>query len=74
MNLDITTCKGEGCKAKESCRRFLTYKEAVVNDADRIWLMSPPYKTEENGEQSCEMYWGENQTNMLEQLEEINKK
>lgn len=62
MNLDITTCKGEGCKAKESCRRFLTYKEAVLNDADRIWLMDSPVKTNEKGEQSCEMYWGEKQS------------
>ncbi len=60
MNLDITTCKGEGCKAKESCRRYTTYKEAVLNDADRIWLMSPPFKTDEDsGGQSCEMYWVE---------------
>jgi len=61
MNLDITTCKGEGCKAKESCRRYTTYKEAVLNDENRIWLMSPTFKTDEDGGQSCEMYWGEKQ-------------
>lgn len=60
---DITKCVGTDCSVKEMCYRYT----APVNDFRQSWLYECPLK--EDG--SCDMYWGENQENILNQLKNI---
>jgi len=60
---DITMCPGTGCPHKEKCYRF-TAKPSDYQS----YFMTPPIK-----EGKCDMYWGENQINIWNQLKEILK-
>jgi len=64
MSPDITMCKGTDCPAKESCYRFT----ATPNEFRQSYFMEPPIK-----DGKCEMYWGENQMNIWNQLKDIMK-
>jgi hypothetical protein len=61
---DITMCVGTDCPHKESCYRFT----ATPNEYRQSYFMSPPIK-----DGKCDMYWGENQINIWNQLKEIVK-
>lgn len=59
---DITKCRGTDCPLKEHCYRY-------TSKADEHWqsyFVEPPYK---NGK--CEMFWGENQEQILINLQDI---
>lgn len=56
---DITMCKGGGCPLKEKCSRFT----ATADEHRQAWFIDVPY---EDGK--CEMYWGENQDSIYNQL------
>jgi hypothetical protein len=59
---DITLCKGGECPLKETCRRYTT-----PPNPERQWMfMTIPYD-----EGKCNMYWGENQDNIYNQLKKI---
>jgi len=60
---DITMCLGTNCPHKEKCYRF-TAKPSDYQS----YFMSPPIK-----EGKCDMYWGEDQINIWNQLKEILK-
>ena len=56
---DITMCKGGSCPLKEKCKRFTS-----TFDLERQWVFADvPY---EDGK--CDMYWGENQDSIYNQL------
>lgn len=61
---DITMCKGTGCPFKEGCFRY------TANPSDYQWFFkTPPFK-----EDTCEMYWGDLQSDIWNQLKDIVKK
>jgi hypothetical protein len=60
---DITMCPGTNCPHKEKCYRF-TAKPSDYQS----YFMTAPIK-----EGKCDMYWGENQINIWNQLKEILK-
>jgi hypothetical protein len=57
-------CKGTNCPHKESCYRFT----AKSNKYRQAYFIEPPIK-----DGKCDMYWGENQINIYNQLKEIVK-
>lgn len=59
---DITMCSGEGCPAKDGCYRHT----AEPNGLMQSYFVDPPI---EDGK--CEMFWGDTQTSIWEQLQEI---
>lgn len=61
---DITMCVGTDCPHKESCYRFT----AKPNEYRQAYFTEPPIK-----DGKCDMYWGENQMNIYNQLKEIVK-
>lgn len=61
---DITMCLGTGCPHKETCYRFT----AKPSEYRQAYFMEAPIK-----EGKCDMYWGENQINIWNQLKEIVK-
>jgi hypothetical protein len=61
---DITMCVGTDCPHKERCYRFT----AKANEYRQSYFMNPPIK-----DGKCDMYWGENQINIYNQLKEIMK-
>lgn len=56
---DITMCKGGSCPFKEKCGRFT----GTANEHRQAWFIDVPY---EDGK--CDMYWGENQESIYNQL------
>jgi hypothetical protein len=68
---DITKCKGEGCPIKEQCYRFT----AVDSYDMQSYFVEPPFKIIEQNDDytkmSCDMYWGENQETIFNQLKDI---
>lgn len=61
---DITMCPGTDCPHKEFCYRFT----AKPNEYRQAYFTEPPIK-----DGNCDMYWGENQINIYNQLKEIVK-
>jgi hypothetical protein len=59
---DITMCKGGECPFKEKCKRFT----ATADEHWQSYFIDIPY---EDGK--CDMYWGENQDSIYEQLKTI---
>jgi hypothetical protein len=60
---DITMCKGEGCPIKNNC-----YRNIAKPSEYQSYFEESPF----DGER-CEMFWGENATQVYEQLKEILK-
>ena len=56
---DITMCKGGSCPFKEKCARFTS----TADEHRQAWFIDVPY---EDGK--CDMYWGENQDSIYNQL------
>ena len=56
---DITMCKGGSCPFKEKCARFTS----TADEYRQAWFIDVPY---EDGK--CDMYWGENQESIYNQL------
>jgi len=64
--MDIDKCDGKNCQTKEICLRFTTkYKEHKLE-------IKAPFKIED-GKFTCDLFWNETQTNIIDQLEEIMK-
>ena len=63
---DITMCTGEGCVAKQDCKRFT--EEA--NPYRQSYFVEPPWKVTGPSTFSCVMFWGETQCGIMETLEE----
>jgi len=61
---DITMCEGKGCPIKNHCYRHI----AKPNEFRQAYFEESPF----DGER-CEMFWGENATQVYEQLKEILK-
>jgi hypothetical protein len=61
---DITMCKGTNCPYKESCYRFT----ATPNEFMQSYFIEPPFK-----DNYCEMYWGDTQHEIWNQLKDIMK-
>jgi hypothetical protein len=59
---DITMCKGGECPFKEKCKRFT----ATANEYYQAYFIDVPYDN-----YKCDMYWGENQDGIYEQLKTI---
>jgi len=59
---DITKCEGEGCPIKEKCTRFT----ATANEFRQAYFTDSPIK-----DGKCEMYWGEGNDNIMNQLNSI---
>jgi hypothetical protein len=59
---DITKCKGTDCPLKENCYRFT----AKSNDVYQSYFVDPPIK-----DGKCDMFWGETQKEILNQLKNI---
>ena len=67
--MDITKCTGEGCALKEICKRYT----AEANPYRQSFFTDTPFKIEDNV-LTCDMYWGESNDSILDQLLEITKK
>lgn len=66
--MDITKCSGEGCLIKDKCFCFTS----KANPLYQSYFVEPPFKKTED-KFSCEMFWGENQDQIMETLEGIFK-
>jgi hypothetical protein len=62
MSPDITMCQGTNCPFKDSCYRH----KAKPNEIYQSWFVEPPIK-----DGKCDMYWGKNAENTLNQLKDI---
>jgi hypothetical protein len=62
MSPDITMCQGTNCPLKDSCYRY----KAKPNKIWQSWFTESPIK-----DGKCDMYWGENAENTLNQLKDI---
>ena len=61
--MDITMCSGKGGDFKERCFRF------TAKPSDRqSYFVNPPIK-----DGKCDLFWGENQENILKMLQDIVK-
>jgi hypothetical protein len=60
---DITMCMGTNCPYKEGCYRF-TAKPGDYQS----YFMTPPFTKD-----GCEMYWGDAQSQIWNQLQDIVK-
>jgi hypothetical protein len=60
--MDITMCKGTNCPFKDSCYRH----KAKPDEIYQYWFVEPPIK-----DGKCDMYWGKNAENILNQLKDI---
>ena len=58
---DITKCKGQGCPAKELCKRY-TAEESFLQS----YFLEAPIK-----DNKCDMFWGENAEAIFNQLNKI---
>lgn len=65
--MDITKCEGKDCPLKESCYRF-TAKEDKAYKAYKSYFAEPPFEAGK-----CEMFWGESQNGIYNQMKEIMK-
>jgi len=63
--MDITLCKGNGCLLRDKCKRA-TSKPSEMQS----WFTDEPFRIVD-GKFTCEMFWGEPQTEILNQLKEI---
>lgn len=64
--VDITKCSGINCPIKSSCHRYTA-------PSDPLWqsmLLTPPF-TINNGTFNCSMFWGVQQTSILDELKNI---
>jgi hypothetical protein len=61
---DITKCIGTNCPHKEKCYRFT----APADKYAQAYFTEPPIK-----DGKCDMFWGEAQISILNQLKEIVK-
>lgn len=79
MSTDYTSCPGNGCPIKEQCYRFFGPKEPLWQS----YFDEIPGNWIETGELDpmghvvtrfdCEMFWGETQTSIMNQLKDIMK-
>ena len=60
--MDMTFCKDTECPYKGTCKRY-------SDSAETMWRFT---ESPRNGDK-CEMYWGENQQNIMDKLESIVK-
>ena len=60
---DITMCDFQGCPHKEKCYRFT----APADEYYQAYFAEPPIKADG----TCDMFWGQTQTDILSQLKEI---
>lgn len=67
MNSDITICSGDGCPVKEHCVRFLTPPDEHL----QAYFLKPPGKRDKKGIWECDMFWGERQEAIMNQLKNI---
>ena len=65
---DVTMCSGQGCLIKDRCKRYTSF----ANQSYQSYFMKPPF-TMKGKKFNCDMYWGENQTDIISQLEQITK-
>jgi len=83
MSTDYTSCSGEGCPIKDKCHRFTGPKEPLWQS---YFVEIPGNWEDEEPIQDgnavvdvivkswkCEMFWGETQTSILNQLKDIVK-
>lgn len=61
---DITKCNpGTNCPHKEKCYRFT----APADEYRQTYFVEPPIKEDK----TCDMFWGQTQTDILNQLKDI---
>ena len=63
---DITCCPGTDCPVKEKCYRFTAPKSEFMQS----YFFEAPGKTEDD-KFTCDMYWGENNELIWNQLKNI---
>ena len=63
---DIAMCEGTDCPIKEQCERFT----ATPNEYRQSFFVTVPGKSKD-GWFSCEMFWGESQDAIFNQLNDI---
>jgi hypothetical protein len=64
--MDITKCRGEGCKAKHICYRYTAQPKGEM----QFYFSEPPFKIDK-GLFKCDMFWGEASELLLEKLKNI---
>ena len=74
MLTDYISCLGNDCPIKEKCKRFTGLNESLYQS----WFTEIPGKWEPDDEHDimvfdCDMFWGEAQDSIMNQLNEIMK-
>lgn len=74
MGTDYTSCPGNECPIKDKCYRFTGPKESLYQS----YFVEIPGNWEKTDDSdapgwNCQMFWGEPQDNILNQLKEIVK-
>ena len=74
MSTDYTSCSGKGCPIKEKCHRFTGPKHPFWQ-WDFLEIPGNWEKTDDSDEPYwfCQMFWGETQDSIYNQLKEIMK-
>jgi len=67
MNTDITKCLGTDCLWKEKCVRYTT----PPNEHYQAYFSTPPGKMDKEEVFTCDMFWGEPQEGIMNQLKDI---
>ena len=60
---DITKCDGFECPVKEKCKRFNTKPDQEW----QAYFLEPPYTIADNLFK-CDMFWGDKQDSIMQQL------
>ena len=63
--MDITMCKADGCLLSLKCKRYISQPSEIQS-----WFTEAPYRVV-NGKTECDMFWGETNESILNQLNEI---
>jgi len=77
MGTDYISCPGEGCPIKEKCQRFTGPKEPLWQsyfvEIPGEWIQDAEFEPDSTCYWKCDMFWGETQTSIMNQLNEIMK-
>lgn len=82
MSTDYTSCSGNNCPIKEKCKRFTGPKEPLhqsyFTEIPGKFVEKYPDRQHDNPFEiihvwKCEMFWGEAQDSIMNQLNEIMK-
>lgn len=77
MSTDYTACPGNECPIKDKCYRFTGPKEPLWQsyfvEIPGQWIKDAEFEPDSTVFWKCDMFWGETQTSIMNQLKDIMK-